>query len=62
MTQVFSKGFMSQKDTFPSYSVILLQFIEISSNLAAAQAAKATLRLLSPVAPFTSLLDSQTHP
>ena len=37
--------------------MILLQFTETSSNLATAQAAKTTLRPLSPVAPFTSLLD-----
>ena len=41
---------MPQQDTFPSYSVILLQFTETSSNLAAAQAAKTMLRPLSPVA------------
>ena len=37
--------------------MIRLQFTEASSNLATAQAAKTTLRLPSPVAPFTSLLD-----
>ena len=37
--------------------MILLQFTETSSNLATAHAAKTTLRLLSPAAPFTSLLD-----
>ena len=58
ITQVFSKGLCHNRTLSPhSYSVILLQFTETSSNLATAQAAKTMLRPLSPVAPFTSLLD-----
>ena len=55
ITQVFSKGFCYNRTLSPhSYSVILLQFTETSSNVATPQAAKT---MPSPVASFTSLLD-----
>ena len=61
IAQVFIKGLCHNRTFSPhSYSVILLQFTETSSNLATAQTTKTILRPPSPVAPFTSLEFSLT--